>query len=323
MAAQAAVQEPATQPAKAAELLRTHGFCLVIRERVILDNISFELAEGEILGVLGPNGAGKSSLMRCVLGMLRPSLGTLWFEGKKVAPGTTAMLKATGVVFQRPSIDIHLTVRDNLTLAARLYGLQRREIQERTAELLAFMELDTHAKDPASTLSGGMQRRLEIARALIHSPRLLVLDEPTSSLDIQSYDRTWKCLMALRKMRGLSVLVSTHQAYEAEACDRLLVLDRGHVVTCDTPAQLLSRIGGDIVTFETRNPEAVAARLLERFDLVSHAIEGAVVIEHPAGPMLIPRVAEIFPEGQFQSISVRRPSMADVFLKLTGRVLAT
>lgn len=289
--------------------------------RSALDDVSFELRAGELFGILGPNGSGKSTLMRCLTGLIRPTVGTFWLDGKPIEPADRALRASMGVVFQEPSLDPKLTCAENLRLGAELFAVPRADAKERARELLAFMELADRADEPVHTLSGGLKRRLEIARALIPRPSLLVLDEPTTGLDQAAFVRTWRLLMGLKRAQGLTILVSTHRVEEAEQCDRLVVLDRGRVVECDTPARLLERVAGDVLTIETEHPNTMAEDLREHFGAIVHVTEDAVVAEHREGHLLVPRIVESFPAGTIRSISMRRPTLADAFLKLTGRTL--
>ncbi len=323
MAAQHALEpeKAAPAPGEAQPRLSVRGVSLTLSRRIVLDEVSFTVAPGEIFGLLGPNGSGKTSLLRCLTGVLRPDLGVFWLEGKELSARTRALRAQIGVVFQEPSLDDRLTARENLLLSARLFGVVGREAETRVKELLVFMELADRQDDRVKTFSGGMKRRLEIARALIHRPTLLIMDEPSAGLDVHAFGRLWQRLQALRRLQGLSILCSTHGADEAAQCDRLLVMDRGHVVTIDTPEGLLSRLAGDVLVLEADEPEALAHELSERLQLRVRATEGVVVLQEERGHELIPRLVESFPKGRIKSISLRRPTLADAFLEITGRRL--
>ena len=301
--------------------LAVRGMCLTLGSRVVLGDVSFDVAQGEVFGILGPNGAGKTSFMRCLTGLTRPERGTVWLEGKPVNARDRVLRAQLGVVFQEPSLDGKLTASENLRLGAALFGIGRREARQRAAELLAFMELADRADEPAERLSGGMRRRLELARALIHRPAVLLLDEPTTGLDPYAFERTWQLLLGLRRLQGLTMVLSTHRAEEAARCDRLLIFDRGHVVACDTPDALRARCSGDVVAVEADNAEEVAQQLRALFSLHCWLIEDTVFLECVAGHALIPRLVEAFPPGRLRSVSLRRPNLADAFFKLTGVTL--
>lgn len=303
------------------DLLEVHGISLTLGSRVVLDNVGFTVATGEIFGLLGPNGSGKTSLIRCLAGLIDPDLGVLKFDGKDMSFKRRLARAHIGVVFQDPSLDGHLTARENLVLMGRLFGVKNAEAEKRAGELLAFMDLAPRANDPVRTFSGGMRRRLEIARALIHSPRLLVLDEPTSGLDLDVREKTWQLLSTLRKLQGLSVVVSTHDADEAARCDRLLILDRGHVVTVESPAELLGRMAGDILSITADKPQELAETLHREFGWFPTLIDDTIEVTLMKAHEIIPRLVEGLPKGRLRSLSIRKPSLGDAFMKITGRRL--
>ena len=313
----AEVSEPESVPAR----LAVRGMCLSYARRIVLDEVSFEVAPGQVFGILGPNGSGKTSLMRCLTGLQRADRGTVWLNGKAVALKDRQLRAGLGVVFQEPSLDPHLSAEENLHLGAALFGVGRREARQRAQELLVFMDLQDRGKDLVRTLSGGMRRRLELARALIHKPAILLLDEPTTGLDPTAFERTWQRLLALRRLQGLTMFLSTHRADEAERCDKLLVLDRGHVVACDTPEGLLRRVSGDVIVMEADEPEELAQQIVERLEIVAHVHGSNVVLEREHGHTLVPRLVEAFAPGRIRSISLRRPTLADAFFHLTGHGL--
>lgn len=301
--------------------LEVRDLRLSLARRVILDGVSFSVAPGEIVGILGPNGSGKTSLMRCITGLWRPDHGSVRLDGTVLDRRGRVKRSDMGVVFQEPSLDIKLTARENLILGAKLFGIRGREAARRANELLEFMDLTDRSTDPVETFSGGMKRRLELARALISDPMVLLLDEPTSGLDPIAFERTWQRLLALRKKRDLAILVSTHQTNEAAFCDRLLIFDRGQIVTRDTPDNILGRLAGDIIILETSQGEELMAHLRKQFELTPMLEHDKVILRTERGHELIPRIVEAFPSGVFKSISLRKPSLADAFLQLTGHSL--
>lgn len=319
MGAQQALTDCSLEPDEApTPRLAVSGMCLSYASRIALDDVSFELGAGEIFGILGPNGSGKSSLMRCLTGLQIPDRGTLRFNGAVVGRRDRGLRANMGVVFQEPSLDIYLSAEENLLLGAALFAIPRDEARKRAHELLSFMELADRGREQVRVFSGGMRRRLELARALIHKPSLLLLDEPTTGLDPAALERTWQRLMALRHLQGLTMVLSTHRADEAERCDRLLVLDRGHVVACDTPDALLRRVAGDVIAIEADDPAALAAAIVDKLDIVAHVHQDRVVIERDNGHTLVPRLVEAFEPGRIRSIVMRRPTLADAFFNLTG-----
>jgi ABC-2 type transport system ATP-binding protein len=288
----------------------------------VLDGVSFHVARGEMLGLLGPNGSGKSTILRALSGLLSPETGTLRIEGVSEAFGGRALRSRMGVVFQSPSVDDRLSVRENLELSARLHRIPAALMPARVDEALSFSELKERAEDRVLQLSGGMKRRLELARALLPEPALLVLDEPTTGLDEGSFRRFWQRIAELRTSRGQSVLLTTHRADEAALCDRVLVIDHGRVVASGTPAELIARVSGDVLTLEASEPEALAQEIAARFSLQAQVVAGRVVVERERGHELIPRLIEALPPGRIASLSMHRPTLADVFVKLTGHSLS-
>jgi ABC-2 type transport system ATP-binding protein len=287
----------------------------------VLDGLGFGLAPGELLGLLGPNGCGKSTTLRVLTGLLIPQGGELWWHGERVAPGDRKLRSVLGVVFQSPSLDARLSLRENLLLAAQLHGFSAHESRVRAGRALAFAELESRAGEAVSQLSGGMKRRLELARALLHDPRLLLLDEPTSGLDEHSFQRAWERIFQLRSQLGTSVIVATHRADEAALCDRVAVLDQGRLVACDTPQALIESVAGDVLTLEAEDPVALANEIRERFGLDPRVVGDTVVIERERGHELVPRLVEALPTGRIRSLSMHRPDLSDVFVKLTGHSL--
>jgi ABC-2 type transport system ATP-binding protein len=290
-------------------------------ERVVLDGLSFRVQAGEILGLLGPNGSGKSTALRVLTGLLVPDAGEILLDGQPVEPGGRSLRQCMGVVFQSGSTDARLSARENLALSASLYGMDRRRARERIDELLAFTMLSERAGDLVGQFSGGMKRRLELARALLHEPSLLVMDEPTTGLDERFFRQTWERLEELRAGQRLTVLLTTHRAEEAERCDRVAVIDAGRVIAEDRPEALTKRVAGDVLTIEARDPDGLCAELTARLGLTCRVVEGRVVLERERGHELIPRLVEALPAGRIDSLSMHRPTLADVFVKLTGRSL--
>ena len=306
-----------------APLLRAEGLARSYGGRVALAGLSFEVARGEIFGFLGPNGAGKSTAFHLLAGLLDPDGGEIRFRGARATPRDAAFRACIGVVFQSPSVDLLLTGRENLRLGAMLYGLRGRDARARIAEALDLVELAGRADERVATYSGGMRRRLEIARVLLHRPELLIMDEPGQGLDLATLRRLWTHLRGLASERGLAILLTTHSPDEAEFCDRLAVLDGGRIVAAGTPEELKRQLGGDVLTIEAADgdPAGLAAELATRFSLEARVVDGAVMIEQPRGHELIPRLVESLPPGRLRSLAMRPPTLGDVFAHLTGRPL--
>ena len=291
--------------------------------RVALDGVDFEVAPGEVFGLLGPNGAGKTTAFRLLSGLLPPDGGTFALDGRVVSPASPAYRARLGVVFQEPSLDLKLSGRENLRLGAALYGLPRAVSEPRIAEALRVMDLGARADEATAKYSGGMRRRIEIARVLLHDPDLLLLDEPGRGVDPDALRRIWDELTARKAARGMSLVVTTHQPEEAERCDRIALLDGGRVTATGTPDELRARVAGDVVRVRGERPEELAETIRARLGLEGVILNGDVVLEAPRGHEVVPRVVELFPPGRLASVATSRPTLADVFAKLTGRGLAS
>jgi ABC-2 type transport system ATP-binding protein len=289
--------------------------------RTVLDGVSFAVDRGEILGILGPNGAGKTTLFSVLTGALSPSSGRLLLEGMPLPPGDRRFLSRAGIVFQEPALDSRLTARENLLLAAGIYRVPRAAARDRASRLLAEAGLSERADEPVSRLSGGMRRKVEIARALVHEPAVLILDEPTTGLDEAAFRSTWDRLLALKRERRLTMLLTTHRPDEAERCDRIAIVDSGRVVACDSPDRLRERVRGDLLVIEAEDLQTVARTIEETFGVRPWILEGKVVLERERGHELIPRLVEALPGGSLRSIGMRRTGMGEVFLEVTGHDL--
>ena len=301
------------------ERLRVTGLTHSYGRRPVLAGLSFHVASGEVVGLLGPNGSGKSTALSVLCGLEPQQGGSLHLDGEPVRGGARALLARTGVIFQSPSLDDKLTARQNLALAARLRALPRGAAERALVDReLARARLTDRADEPVGRLSGGMKRRLDIARALLHQPSLLLLDEPTAGLDEASFRATWEHLDAVRRERSVSILVSTHRADEAERCDRVVVLADGRAATVATPEELRARVAHDLIVLTGPEPEALRALVEERLGVAATVDGGTVRIECERGHALIPRLVEALPDGRLDTVSLRHPSLADVFLALTG-----
>jgi ABC-2 type transport system ATP-binding protein len=289
-------------------------------ERLALDNLSFTVQPAEIFGLLGPNGSGKTTLFRILSTLMVPSSGSARIQGFDVAREPNRARQQTGIVFQARSLDLKLTVAENLKHQGHLYGLRGDRLKTRSQEVLRHVGLQDRAKEYAETLSGGMQRRVELAKGLIHSPAVLLLDEPSTGLDPGARRDMWQYLRTLRDEEGVSILVTTHLMEEAEHCDRLAFLNQGRLVALGSPTELKSAIGGDVILFDTASEHAaqsLAERIGAHFDLAPIVMGTKVRIERPEGHRLVASVIEAFP-GEIEGISVARPSLEDVFIQRTG-----
>ena len=288
----------------------------------VLKSLSFEVKEGEIFGLLGPNGSGKSTTFSILMGLLPALSGQIFFNGREVEGGSKDLLRSMGIVFQNPSLDQLMSARENLEMSAKLYRLPRKKRQDRIEELLRFSDLIDRADERVSNYSGGMKRRLELARSLIHDPKILVMDEPTTGLDEGAFQRTWRRLLQLRQERGLSILLSTHRPEEAAFCDRIGFISDGKLVVCDTPQSLQSQVSGDHLNLKLDQAETAAELIRTQLQLEPIVSEGQIKLTVEEGHSLIPRLVELLPKGSIHSINMNRPDLGDVFLHLTGEQLA-
>jgi ABC-2 type transport system ATP-binding protein len=289
-------------------------------QRQALCDVSFEIAAGEIFVFLGPNGGGKSTLFRLLSTLLPLAQGEAAILGCDLRRQIADIRARIGVVFQSPSVDRKLTVGENLMHQGHLYGIRGAELRRRSAELLEKFRLTDRQRDRVETLSGGLRRRVELAKGLLHSPRLLLLDEPSTGLDPAARSDVWDYLRQLREQDGVTVVLTTHLLEEADKADRIAILDRGKLVALDTPDALRSTVGGDAITIQTAAPEQVAAGIRDRFGCTAGVMEGNVRLEMPDGHQWIARLVEAFP-GQINAITLGKPTLEDVFIDRTGRRL--
>jgi ABC-2 type transport system ATP-binding protein len=302
--------------------LEIDGLTRRFGDRVAVDGLSITVAHGEVFGLLGPNGAGKTTAFRLLTGMLRPHAGTVRVDGRPARLEDRAFRARLGVVFQEPSLDRKLSGRQNLALHAALHGVPGAEARERIDAMLDLVALRDRADERVDRYSGGMKRRLDLARVLLHEPDLLVMDEPTAGIDEASFRSLWAHIHGLCASRGMSVLLTTHRPEEAAQCDRLTVLDEGKVIATGTPDELISRVAGDVVEIQAEDQEALCAEIGERLDLSPSVIDGRIRIECAAGHEWVPRIVEAFPAGRMVSVGIHKPDLADVFLHIAGRTLA-
>jgi ABC-2 type transport system ATP-binding protein len=286
-------------------------------DRVALAGVSFDVRPAEIFGLLGPNGSGKTTTFRILSTLMLPSGGSALIMGHDVAREPALVRRNIGVVFQAKSIDIKLSAEENLMLIGHIYGLSGTALKKRVREMLSRVGLADRAKEKAETFSGGMQRRLELAKGLLHHPSVLLLDEPATGLDPGARRDLWQYLQILRDEERVTVLVTTHLMEEAERCDRLAIYANGSVVALGTPAELKSEIGGDVILLESQEPESLAQRIEKRFALHPTVIDHRVRLEIENGHRFVTEVVEAFP-GEIEGVSVHKPSLEDVFIRRTG-----
>ena len=311
------LSEPGRTHSSASAVIEVQELRHQYENRTALDGVSFAVRHAEIFGLLGPNGSGKTTLFRILSTLMLPTAGRATIMGHDVASDPTGVRREIGVVFQAQSIDVKLTARENLTHVGHLYGLKGAELKKRVDEMLGRVGLSDRANENAETFSGGMQRRLELAKGLLHHPSVLLLDEPTTGLDPGARRDLWQYLQLLRDQEQVTVIVTTHLMEEAERCDRLAILSHGQLMALGTPTELKQEIGGDVVVLETRDAESLAQRIKARFGVETAVVGETVRIEREAGHRFVTEVVESFP-GEIDSLSVSKPTLEDVFIHRTG-----
>jgi ABC-2 type transport system ATP-binding protein len=299
--------------------VRTWGLAKSYGGRPALRGLDLEVPAGQIFGLLGPNGAGKSTTIALLSTLVRPSGGRARVAGHDVVADDLRVRRRIGMVFQDTTVEPDLTAAENLMLHAALYAMPTPHARRRARELLEFVGLTGYADALVRTFSGGMRRRLEVARAIMHRPRVLFLDEPTSGLDPTTRARLWQHLRHLRRERAMTVFITTHYLEEAEYCDRIVILNDGRVVADGTPAALKAEMGCDRIELSTPDPAATARQLRERLGLPLVLLENDVVrVRARDGAALLPRLCAAV-EGPIHGLILTRPSLDDVFLHHTGR----
>ena len=286
--------------------------------RTALNGVSFDVRPAELFGLLGPNGSGKTTLFRILSTLMIPTSGRALVMGYDAAQDPATLRRQIGVVFQAQSVDPKLTAYENLWHQGHLYGLRGAALRMRIDEILTRVGLADRAEERVETFSGGMQRRIELAKGLLHHPEVLLLDEPTTGLDPGARRDLWQYLQILRDEEHVSVLVTTHLMEEAERCDRLAIMNEGNLVALGTPAELKSEIGGDVILLDSaRDAAMLADHIRSRFDVEAVVLGNQVRIEREGGHRFVPDLVEAFP-GEIQAISVSKPALEDVFIHRTG-----
>lgn len=282
-----------------------------------LRGVSFEVPAGQIFGLLGPNGGGKTTLFRLLSTLLPVQEGRIAIAGLDVARQPDQVRRQIGVTFQSPSLDNKLTVQENLVHQGHLYGLSGSRLQGRIDGLLETLGLADRRRDLAGALSGGLKRRVEIAKSLLHGPAVLLLDEPSTGLDPGARHDLWRYLTGLRSTSQTTILVTTHLMEEAEHADCLGILDRGQLVALGTPDELRRTVGGDCLTIQSDDPDGLAAKISERFFIIPRRLGEALRVEAPAAHELLRDLVAAFP-AEITAISLSRPTLEDVFILRTG-----
>lgn len=307
--------QPGPQPAiEVRDLVRRYGAIEAVR------GVSFEVAPGETFGFLGPNGAGKSTTISMLCTLLRPTAGTARVAGFDVAHERDEVRRHIGLVFQDQTLDGYLTAQMNLRLHGELYGVPKAVLSDRIERILRMVGLWDRRKSKVNTFSGGMRRRLEIGRGLLHSPRVLFLDEPTVGLDPQTRASIWSYITELKSSEDITMFMTTHYMDEAEYCDRIAIMDGGQIIALDTPEVLKASVGKDRVKVTTDDDVAAARELEDRFGLKATLSEGELTFSVEEGEQFVPRLFSELPVT-IRSVSVARPTLDDVFMSYTGRTI--
>ncbi|MEM1633695.1 MAG: ATP-binding cassette domain-containing protein [Sulfolobales archaeon] len=296
------------------------------KDVVAVDGVSFSVREGEIYGLLGPNGAGKTTTISIIITLLKPTSGTVYVDGIDVTKKPNDVRKKLGVVFQDPSLDVFLTAYENLYIHGKIYGLGGLDLENRIREALKFVELEEFSNKVVRYFSGGMRRRLEIARALIHDPEILVLDEPTIGLDPQTRNKVWDYVRTARKEKGVTILMTTHYMDEAEQlCDRISIMDHGKILVEGTADQLKSYVGADVILITLGDSsEPACIQDIEDLAIKCKIIDSRrIEIVTRDAVRTLPRIFEEYERRgvKISEISYRRPTLNEVFLHFTGREL--
>ncbi len=313
-----AVADPGLTLPPAKPVISVENLVHRYENRTALNGVSFNVRPAELFGLLGPNGSGKTTLFRILSTLMVPTAGRATIMGCDAAQDPARLRRQIGVVFQAQSVDLKLTAYENLWHQGHLYGLRGRPLKTRIQEILSRVGLADRAKELVETFSGGMQRRIELAKGLLHHPGVLLLDEPTTGLDPGARRDLWQYLQTLRDEERVSVLVTTHLMEEAERCDRLAIMNEGNLVALGTPTELKSEIGGDVVLLDAAHDAGVLAeRIRARFHVETTVLENQVRIEREGAHRFVTEVVEAFP-GEVEALSVSKPALEDVFIRRTG-----
>ena len=287
-------------------------------DRRALDEMSLQVERGEIFGFLGPNGSGKTTLFRILSTLVAVPPGRVQILGFDPSVDRDAIRSRIGVVFQSPSLDKQLTAEENLTHQGHLYGLRGADLRRRVQEALSAVGLHERSKELVGQFSGGMRRRVEVAKGLLHGPEVLLLDEPSTGLDPAARIDLWRHLRTINQRDGVTVLVTTHLMEEADRCSRLAIMQEGRLLACDTPAALKDRIGGDVITIASSKAAEVRSIFHDRLGVEAQEVNGTLRLERRRGHEFVPQLIEAAP-GMVDSISVGKPTLEDVFIQLTGQ----
>ncbi len=287
---------------------------------VAVDHISFEVKKGEIFGFLGPNGAGKSTTINILSTILPPTDGDVFVNQCNVSSQKNETRKSIGLVFQDPSLDDRLTAEENLRFHAKLYGVPKDEFKKRKEETLRLVDLWERKDETIKNYSGGMKRRLEIARGLIHYPAVLFLDEPTIGLDPQTRTHLWNYILKLKREKEMTIFMTTHYMNEAENCDRIAIIDHGKIIALDTPNNLKMQVGGDVIRMKSSDKNSLKKEIEKKYSVQVNEENDALRIEVKNGDQFLPRLFNDL-TTKIDAIELRKPTLDDVFLHFTGHAI--
>lgn len=287
-------------------------------ERIALDGVSFEVPKGSLFGLVGPNGGGKSTTFKILSTLLRPQSGGVSIFGDDALKDPAKVRRRLGVIFQSPALDKKLTVEENLRHQGYLYGLSGRSLSRAIDLALVEFGLTERRRDKAETLSGGLKRRVEIAKGLLHEPEVLILDEPTTALDPLARRQVWDHLLKLAREKGITVLATTHLLEEAERCDQVALIDHGKLVAVGTPSSLRGRVGSEVISIRSLTAEALSSEIRSKYALETRVVGDQVRIAREAGSDVISDLLRSF-RDQIESLTVGKPTLEDFFISMTGR----
>lgn len=292
----------------------------IFKDLTAVNRVSFTVESGEIFGFLGPNGAGKSTTISMLATLLHPSDGTATVNGYDIRSQRDAVRQSIGLVFQDTSLDDRLTAEENLRFHARLYGIFGDEYRKRVKAVMQLVDLWDRREETVKNYSGGMKRRLEIARGLLQYPTVLFLDEPTLGLDPQTRVHIWEYIHELQREHRMTIFLTTHYMQEAEHCDRIAIIDHGEIIANDTPGVLKQSVGNDIITIQSRDNSSMKSAIEERFDYPVQEEDGQLRVGVRDGEQDLPKLLRELP-GDVESIQMAKPTLEDVFIHLTGRTI--
>ncbi|MDH4231196.1 MAG: ATP-binding cassette domain-containing protein [Nitrospirota bacterium] len=302
------------------QIIRVENLTRQFGNIVAVNDVSFEVEEGTIFGFLGPNGAGKTTTINILCTLLAPTSGNAFINGHDCYRESAEVRKSIGIVFQDSSLDKDLTARENLMFHAYLYNVEKSARKQRVEDALKFVDLQERGDDLIKKYSGGMKRRLEVARGLIHRPKVLFLDEPTLGLDPQSRSNLWEFITKLPKQHNVTVFMTTHYMEEAEVCDKIAIIDRGKIIKMGTPAELKKVIGGDVIYLKTADNKKAMEDIKNLLNVEVSERDGEIYISSLRGDVCIPKIIREIGESVL-SVRMQRPTLNDVFLKLTGKAI--